>query len=922
MGLKLTQLIRLLLLIITLQYHLRLCLCNNSNSSFGCREDERKALLEFKEGLKDPAGRLSSWVGQDCCIWRGVECHNKTGQLISLDLGNTEPDIDDFYNPLNTWPLQGEIHPSLFGLKHLRYLDLSRNDFEGTPIPTHLGSLKSLAHLDLSYAGFSGPVPHQLGNLSNLLYLDLSSNNENSSYLAESHWLANLSSLRILHLNNVNLSRTPDLLESLNKVPSISELSLSGCSLHVPPSLGYVNLTNLLVLDLSDGTVTVGSTIPPWLFQLSRLKYLSLSGNNFQGLIPGSFQNLTSLEVLDLSNNSFYGQFPKFQISGLQWLLLSKNYLNGSIPKNLGQSFPGIIKLYLAENHFSDVLTQIHFANLTKIEYLDISSNTLELNVSSNWVPPLSLRIIVFANCQMGPRFPAWLQKLENVYVLDLSNTSISDALLHWFWNFSLNISYVDLSNNEIKGKLPPSLEHLKYLDIIDLSVNCFEGKLPQFFPSTLSLLELSNNLFSGSFPMNIGETIPNLRILSLSLNNLTGSLPKSLCHFNRLLVLSLSYNHFTGEIPDCWGQSILPPLFSMDLSYNELSGSIPTSVCSLPLKSLYLVNNNFSGQLPLSLGNCSQLLILNLGQNKFSGFIPTWLPERLPLLKALILRSNMLIGDIPPQLGCHSALRIIDFADNHLSGAIPHSLGNLNAMKVAPLFLKNIKIVDELFVFNLGAIEVNMKGRHDLYGDLPLLVFIDLSINELSGEIPEELARLSYLQGLNLSGNNLIGRIPDKISNLVWLESLDLSKNDLSGVIPQVLVNLSFLNHLNLSYNKLSGRIPFGGQLQALPDPSIYVGNDALCGFPLEIKCETDDESKREFPSEIENGSEMETIWFYLSIVFGFIFGFWSVCGALLLNKKWRFAYFQLVDHTYNKIYVYVAIHIARMKRSHFGSC
>ncbi|KAL0360171.1 UNVERIFIED_CONTAM: hypothetical protein Sradi_3701600 [Sesamum radiatum] len=64
-------------------------------------------------------------------------------------------------------------------------------------------------------------------------------------------------------------------------------------------------------------------------------------------------------------------------------------------------------------------------------------------------------------------------------------------------------------------------------------------------------------------------------------------------------------------------------------------------------------------------------------------------------------------------------------------------------------------------------------------------------------------------------------------------LESLDLSRNQLSGEIPVGLAELSFLAFLDLSFNNLSGNIPSGTQLQGF-SASVYAGNDGLCGPPL----------------------------------------------------------------------------------------
>ncbi|KAJ0801218.1 putative non-specific serine/threonine protein kinase [Helianthus annuus] len=89
----------------------------------------------------------------------------------------------------------------------------------------------------------------------------------------------------------------------------------------------------------------------------------------------------------------------------------------------------------------------------------------------------------------------------------------------------------------------------------------------------------------------------------------------------------------------------------------------------------------------------------------------------------------------------------------------------------------------------------------------------------------------------LNLSHNNLIGQIPHALGNLFDIEALDLSWNQLEGEIPQSLTKLNFLELLNLSQNHLVGRIPEGRQFNTFSEDTYY-GNPELCGMPLPRRC------------------------------------------------------------------------------------
>ena len=80
---------------------------------------------------------------------------------------------------------------------------------------------------------------------------------------------------------------------------------------------------------------------------------------------------------------------------------------------------------------------------------------------------------------------------------------------------------------------------------------------------------------------------------------------------------------------------------------------------------------------------------------------------------------------------------------------------------------------------------------------------------NNLSGEIPAELGRLSHLEGLYLARNDLSGSIPAELGDLISLRTLMLFDNELTGVIPYQLGNLGNLEEIHLGRNQLSGRIP-----------------------------------------------------------------------------------------------------------------
>ena len=133
--------------------------------------------------------------------------------------------------------------------------------------------------------------------------------------------------------------------------------------------------------------------------------------------------------------------------------------------------------------------------------------------------------------------------------------------------------------------------------------------------------------------------------------------------------------------------------------------------------------------------------------------------------------------------------------------------------------------------------------GRNELTGPIPTwlgsltnLEAMYLWENELTGTIPAELSSLTKLQGLALSDNQLTGEIPPQLGNLSNLQELYLWGNGLTGTIPSELGSLTKLQRLSLSDNQLTGTIPaWLGSLTDLQELYLW-GNGLMGTIPSEL--------------------------------------------------------------------------------------
>ncbi|XP_024374247.1 uncharacterized protein [Physcomitrium patens] len=476
-----------------------------------------------------------------------------------------------------------------------------------------------------------------------------------------------------------------------------------------------------------------------------------------------------------------------------------------------------------------------------RIFRLYLGESGLNGSIPNNTLGALSeLSVLDLSNNFLRGEIPPDIFKLSNLVHLGLANNRLTGNVSNGVSNL-YQLSKLDLSGNRLSGALPGSLGALQGLKFLDLHGNNFSGPLPKLVNTAyIRYLDLSSNWITGGIQ---SETLRNQELvyLNLSRNLLSGVIPKGINSLWRLRFLDLSGNDFEGAIPDL---SNLGQLRMFDVSSNRLNGSIPTNVTRLPyLRTLSVAHNKLTGSLPsLPWGLSSAKIIkVDCSDNFLTGSIPEGLlaSENLTIFR---LASNKFSGRIPSNIS--EQLQELDLRSNRFTGEIPEALARLQSLKYLDL---SANLLNGSIPWGLTEItslqHLSLTGNGFEEGVLPdfsqmgSLEHLNLSYSNIVGVIPASFGELKSLAQLDLSHNRLNGSIPTNLSWATNLTSLDLSYNNLTGTIPPELISLTYLSRLNLSFNNLSGEVPSANQWGTL-NPSSFEGNPLLCGVVVDRVC------------------------------------------------------------------------------------
>ncbi|KAI4295406.1 hypothetical protein L6164_035455 [Bauhinia variegata] len=538
---------------------------------------------------------------------------------------------DSFFNlDLRMNGFYGQLPDTLLNLQSLKYLLLGLNKMTGT-IPKWLGQYKHLEELDLSGNSFYGSVPLTLGNISSLTHLDVRANHLNGTLPESLGQLSNLQTLllganafagvisesnfdKLTNLKWLDLRASNFLFQIGNDwTPpfQLDEIFLDFCRLGPKLPAWIYTQRSLIFFHIPSTGITTIDHHKFWSLVSSVSKSVDISNNSISGNMPNlvlnaatidlSFNNITgglprltsnviyfyagsnlfsghifpflcttqtaegnNLFALDLSYNHLSGELPECWINwkNLRYLHLGDNNFTGKIPYSMG-SLSEILMLYLGNNNFFGDIP-LSLKNCTSLVFLNLERNKLSGSIPY-WVGGQRTQDMQLRSNEFSGSIPLEICQLHSLIILDLADNRLSGPIPKCLENITamsdanfvptlLTMGEYDLGYRFrllVKGRESEYVKNLKYIRLVDLSDNKFSGTIPRelFSLSLVQSLNLSNNHLIGKIPQEIGK-MRNLESLDFSRNQLCGDIPPTMSDLTFLSVLNLSFNKFIGKIP------------------------------------------------------------------------------------------------------------------------------------------------------------------------------------------------------------------------------------------------------------------------------------------------------------------------------------------------------------------------------------
>ncbi len=810
-----------------------------------------------------------------------LEENNLTGE-ISAELGNLSS-----LTKLNLWGnhLTGDIPSELSNLTQLRTLDIGRNELTGE-IPSELGSLSNLESLWLDRNQLTGTIPAELSNLTQLEVFHIAENQVEGEIPA---WLGDLSDLEGLYLQDNEL--TGIIPAELANLANLKELflahnQLTGC---IPEGLRGIPDNDFDELGLpfcDDVQVPTDPCVE------------RLTGD---GIVNGSWTTGSECvsENRDGDGTGAYARYYTFSLTEQSELTITlesteDTYLyllegagrdgeqvadNDDIDTDGGNYNSRIARTFAPGDYTIEATTYEAGATGSFTLTLDGLGNTA--------IPPdpSSDReaLVALYNATDGPDW-------------DDNDNWLSDADIGDWWGVNTDengrVIRLDLSDNELNGRLPSELERLTSLESLDLSGNELEGDIPLTLGdlSNLTKLSLWDNQLTGEIPAELGR-LANLQILWLDDNKLMGSIPAELGSLFNLEGLYLQDNELTGIIPaELANLANLKELF---LAHNQLTGCILEGLRGIPDNDFDELGLPFCDDVQVPTDPCVERLtgdgIVNgswttgsecVSENRdgdgtgaYARYYTFSLTEQSELTITLESTEDTYLyllegagrdgeqvadnDDIDTDGGNYNSRIARTFAPGDYTieattyeagatGSFTLTLDGLGNTAIPPDPSSDREALVALYNATDGP---DWDDNDNWLSDADIgdwwgvntdengrVIRLDLSDNELNGRLPSELERLTSLESLDLSGNELEGDIPLTLGDLSNLTKLSLWDNQLTGEIPAELGRLANLQILWLDDNKLMGSIP--AELGSLFNlEGLYLQDNELTGIiPAEL--------------------------------------------------------------------------------------